>query len=174
MTELIKKVQRLQRKPEECEIEALMNDLGETPSIPLLEEVIKRYKKIERDILTGDLLEWMQENDMTTFENEDLKASIQTYVSAKVENADTAFMWLEENQYGDLIKDTLELGKGEFSEEVQAAFDRLGISYSRKSGIHPQSLKKIMSDRLKSGEILPDEDEGFIINYHDEVKIKAK
>ena len=95
-------------------------------------------------------------------------------MSAKVEDSDGAFRWLEANQYGDLIKDTLDFPKGEFTVETQAVLDELGVSYTKKSGIHPQSLKKIMSDRLKAGEDLPSEDSGIKINFYDECKVKGK
>jgi hypothetical protein len=68
----------------------------------------------------------------------------------------------------------LELPKGEYTEEVRSALDSIGVSYIQKSGIHPQSLKKIMADRLKAEDDLPGEDEGFEIGYFDECKVKGK
>ena len=135
---------------------------------------ILHYKAKEKAILEGDLLEWMRENDLEKFENEDVKVNIATYVSAKVENPDGAFSWLEEHGYSDLIKDTLDFPKGEFNSEVENTLAQLGVSYSKKSGIHPQSLKKIMSDRLKSGEDLPDEDNGITLNFYDLCQVKDK
>ena len=174
MKDLLDKVRKLRREENQEEVTALINDLGATPSIPVLEAVLKHYKAVEREILTTDLLEWMQENDQTTFETDTEKVSIATYVSAKVKYTDAAFGWLISNQYGDLIKDTLDFPKGEFNDQAKAALESLGVSYTMKSGIHPQSLKKIMSDRLKAGSALPDEEYGFNINYFDEVRIKNK
>jgi hypothetical protein len=174
MKDLLDKVRKLRRDATPEEVQALINDLGEVPSIPVLEEVLKYYKQVERDILTKDLLEWMQENDMDKFENEEVRVQIATYVSAKVNDPDAAFSWLESHQYGDLIKDTLDFPKGELSSEVEDTLASLGVSYSKKSGIHPQSLKKIISDRLKAGEDLPDEDHGIAVNYYDECKVKEK
>lgn len=156
------------------QVEALVNYLGASPSIPMLEEVLKYYKREEKRILSEDLLEWMQENDQVNFETDDFKVSINTYVSAKVLNPDDAFNWLSNHQYGDLIKDTLEFPKGEFNVDAQAALEALGLSYTKKSGIHPMSLKKIMKDRLKDGEDMPCEDDGININYYDECVIKEK
>lgn len=174
MKQLLEKVKLLNREPSEKEVSAFINGLGETVSIPLLEATLKHYKQVEKEILSKDLLEWMQENDMHTFENEDMKVSIVTYINAKIEDPEAAFEWLQKNQYGDLIKDTLDFPKGELSPEVEKYLESLGLTYSKKSGVHPQSLKKIMSDRLNSGEMLPDEDEGFKINYYDECKVKEK
>ena len=119
-------------------------------------------------------MEWMQENDQITFETDEEKVTISTFVSAKVENAEAAFKWLEDQQYGDMIKDTLDFPKGELTPEIMAVLDEQGASYAKKSGIHPQTLKKIMSDRLKAEEDLPTEDEGFTINYFDGCEVKAK
>lgn len=174
MKDLLDKVRRLRKEATPEEVQALINNLGESPSIPVLEEVLKHYKAVERGILAGDLLEWMRENDLEKFENEEVRVSITPYVSAKVEDSDAAFSWLNAHQYGDLIKDTLDFPKGELSSEVEDTLASLGISYTKKSGIHPQSLKKIISDRLKAGEDIPGEDDGIIVNFYDECKVKEK
>lgn len=174
MKDLLEKLKEFRREPADGEVRQIVESLGSTVSIPVLEEVLKHYKNEEKAILTGDLLEWMRENDLERFENEDVKVDINTYVSAKVEDPDRAFSWLEAHQYGDLIKDTLDFPKGEFTPEAELLLDELGVSYSKKSGIHPQSLKKIMSDRLKSGETLPSEDDGVKINFYDECRVKEK
>lgn len=174
MKDLLLKVRNLRRDANPQEIEALINDLGDTPSIAVLEEVLKHYKNTERQILTNDLLEWMRENDLESFENEDFKVSIATYVSAKVEDPEAAFSWLQSRQYGDLIKDTLDFPKGELTDEVMSLLNQQGVSYTQKSGIHPQSLKKIVSDRLKAGEDIPSEDDGIVVNFFDECRVKEK
>ena len=172
MKDLLDRIRVLRAIPREAEIVATLE--LDSFSIPLLEELLKRRKAEEREILTGSLLEWMNENNQTLFENDDVKVAISTYVSAKVEDADAAFKWLEENQYGDLIKDTLDFPKGELTQEIMDMLDAQGASYAKKSGIHPQTLKKVIADRLKAEEALPDEDAGFLINYFDECKVKAK
>jgi len=174
MKDLLTKVRALQRKSTLQEVEALIKDLGELPSIEVLEEVLAHYKESLRETLSKDLLEWMQENDMDMFENEDVRVSIATYVSAKVKDPDLAFAWLNSHQYGDLIKDTLDFQKGELSAEIEKALESLGASYTKKSGIHPQSLKKIMSDRLKTGDDLPYPEDGIDVSYFDECKVKEK
>lgn len=174
MKDLLDKVRRLRREATPEEVQALVNDLGDTPSIPVLEEVLKHYKAVERGILAGDLLEWMRENDLEKFENEEVRVSITPYVSAKVEDPDAAFSWLNSRQYGDLIKDTLDFPKGELTDEIMSLLNQQGLSYTKKSGIHPQSLKKIISDRLKAGEDIPGEDDGITVNFYDECKVREK
>ena len=174
MKDLLERVRRLRREATPDEVQALINDLGETTSIAVLEEVLKHYKRIERVILSGDLLEWMRENDLEQFENDEVRVKIKPYVSAKVEDAQAAFSWLESRQYGDLIKDTLDFAKGELSREIEDTLASLGVSYTKKSGIHPQSLKKIISDRLKAGEDLPCDEDGILVNFYDECEVKEK
>jgi hypothetical protein len=174
MKDLLDQIRALRKEATQEEVDQLIAILGDTTSIPVLEIVLSHYKDIEKKILEGDLLEWMRENDLEKFENEDVKVNIATHVSAKVENPDGAFSWLEEHEYGDLIKDMLDFPKGECTPEVENALAQLGVSYSKKSGIHPQSLKKIMSDRLKSGEDLPSEDDGITLNFYDLCVVKGK
>lgn len=148
--------------------------LLEKISIKSLEEVVKHFKAERKKLLSEDLLEWMNENDQQSFETEDCKVSIRTFVSSKVLNPDLAFSWLNDHQYGDLIKDTLDFPKGELTSEVEDSLNNMGLSYTKKSGIHPQTLKKVMSDRLKDGEDLPNEDVGIQVGYFDECVVKAK
>ena len=172
MKDLLERIRRLNRKPTDGEVDVFVAEHGPNLSIELLEEALKRYKEARKKILAGDLLEWMQENDLTELETEDFRVKIETYVSAKVSDEDAAFKWLDDHEYGDLIKDTLDLARGELTEEVRNALAELGVSYTQKSGIHPQTLKKVMSDRLKAEEDLPGEDAGFDVKFHDECSVK--
>lgn len=174
MNKMLEKIKCFNRPVDQKTFDWLTENLGEAPSIKTLEAVVKYYKEQHKKILTKDLLEWMQEHDQYSFETDDLKVSIKTYVSAKMLNPESGFQWLINNQYGDLIKDNLEFPKGELTPEAEGALEEMGLSFVKKSGIHPQSLKKIMSDRLKAGEMLPDEDDGVSVNYYDECVVKEK
>ena len=175
MNNLLEKIRSFQEPANLVHVREITDSLGETPSIKTLEEVLKHYKAEMKRILGKDLLEWMNENEQTTFETEDLKVSIKTYVSAKMLDPDFGFRWLIDNQYGDLIKDNLEFPKGELTPEAEGALEELGLSFIKKSGIHPQSLKKIITDRLNAGEMLPDEEgNGIKVGYFDECVVKEK
>jgi len=179
MKDLIERVRELNEPANESNVQDVIQDLGhrfgENPSIKTLEAVVQHYKDELKQILKKELLEWMQENDQIVFETEDFKVAIKTYVSAKMVNPEIGFIWLQDREYGDLIKDNLEFPKGELTSEVEGALESMGLSYIKKSGIAPASLKKIMSDRLKDGEDLPDEEEnGIKIGYYDECVVKEK
>lgn len=180
MEELLKEVAAL-RKPAEAEdVSRLVSHLDNLReqgniSIPVLEEVVKVFKARERNILAKELPEWMFENGQQTgFETDNFKVSIDTYVNTKISDPEKAFAWLTECGYGDLYKDTLDFPKGELSEEMLSELEASGVSFTRKSGIHPQTLKKVISDRIKDGETLPDEGEGIQVNYFDICKVKEK
>ena len=174
MKETIQRALELSAEVKEEEVANLVGMISRTFSIPTLEAVVKHYKAELQDIITKDLLEWMRENDQDEFANEQIEVKIKTKVTAKIDDEAKAFLWLEENEYGDLIKDIVDFPKGEFTDQIAQALDDLGASYAKKSSIHPQTLKKAISDRLEAGDVLPDEDDGFEVNYFDFCQIKAK
>lgn len=174
MKDLLEKIKSLRKPADYSHVNYLIEKLGEAPSIATIEEVLKYYKREEKRLLSEDLLEWMNEKDITNFESDDFKVSIKTYVSAKLADSEAAFQWLTEKGYEDLIKTSLDFPKGEFNEEAQAVLEEMGLSYTMENGVHPQSLKKVISDRLEAGEDLPDEDQGIKVSYYDECMVKEK
>ena len=99
---------------------------------------------------------------------------MRTFVSAKMLDAEKGFEWLQERGYGDLIKDTLDFPKGEYTPALEKFLTESGFSYTKKTQIHPQSLKKLISDRLEAGEDLPDNEDGLQVSYFDECVVKSK
>jgi hypothetical protein len=174
MKTLLEKIRNFNQPMNPNYVQALVDFLGESPSIETLEEVLKYYKREEKRLRTEDLLEWMNSNDQVNFETDDFKVSIRTFVSAKMADINKGFDWLNSHDYGDLIKTTVDFPKGEFTDEAKAALEEMGLSFTRKDGVHPQSLKKVMSDRLNAGEDLPSEDDGIKVGYFDECAVKIK
>ena len=183
MKALLEKIAKLKKPATDVEVSNLIAHLdtyiekGTNISIPVLEEVLKHYKAELKKILSKELLEWMMENDMDAFETEDYKVAVKTYVNASMadkDNPDKAFEWLTKHQYGDLIKTSVDFPKGEFTDEAQGKLAKMGLSFTRKDGIAPASLKKIISDRLQAGESLPDEEQGIKVSYYDECQVKEK
>jgi hypothetical protein len=178
--EQLDRVIALEAKANEEDVKLLVKKLKNAKSqlkdisVKSLEEVAKYFKEEARLLKTKELLDWMNENDQVSFETDKHKADIKTYVSSKIEDEEKAFKWLTSHDYGDLIKDNLAFPKGELTKEIEKTFEEMGLSYTKKSNIHPQTLKKVMSDRLEGGEELPDEEAGFKINYYDLVQVKGK
>lgn len=174
MNDLLKRVISFDKPANAAHVKGLIKQLGESPSLSTLTAVIDYYKAEKKQILSKDLLEWMQEEDQILFETEEVKVKINTFVSAKMMDPEQGFKWLVDREYGDLIKDTLAFPKGELTPDDENKLTEMGLSYIKKSGIASAALKKIMSDRLKDGEMLPDEEDGIKVGYYDECVVKEK
>lgn len=132
--------------------------LGEYPPIKLIEDVLSYYKKKRHILTTVDIPNIMSQMGIkkaTTLD--ELQVVVQPEVSCEVKDKEKLMSWAIDNLYGDYIKDTLKFGKGELDQEVEEFLQAKGKSYEKDSGIHPMSLKKIISDRIKDEEKLPDE-----------------
>ncbi len=150
-----------------------IESLGDYFSIPVLEEVLKHYKRLDQEIISKALLEDLTDMDIDSFENEEVKAKIKMSVNASMKDKLLGADWLESHGYGDIIKSTLSFGKGELTPDILKVLDEKGLSYSLDSKVHPASLKKVISDRIKDGEELPPE--GVInVSTFDYVEVKRK
>ena len=72
---------------------------------------------------------------------------------------DKAFTWLRNNGLGDIIKNdvTVTFGRGEDNKAADYAVLARGQGYEpvQKIGVHPQTLKAVVRERLESGQELP-------------------
>lgn len=169
----LKTIQELRRETTELEVKGFISQLGTSFSIKLLEEAVKHYKAIDQGIVSKGLLEDLDDMEIDTFENDQVKAKIKLSVSASIKDKDAGYKWLEQYGYGDLLKDTIDFPKGELTPEVVDLMEEQGLSYTRKTSIHSASLKKIMKDRFEAGEELPEEDT-IKVSHFSFVEIKEK
>lgn len=137
----------------------IVNGLPEYPPIKLLEDVLSYYKTKRHTLVTKDIPSVMQQmgiNKATTIDG--LSVKVDAEVSIKEVNKIKLMNWATEHGYEDLIKTSLKFGKGDFNQDIETYLAEQGISYEKDSGIHPQSLKKIIRDRIEAQEELPSED----------------
>ena len=70
-----------------------------------------------------------------------------------------AFTWLRNNGLGDIIKNdvTVTFGRGEDNKAATYAVLARGQGYEpvQKIGVHPQTLKAVVRERLESGQEMP-------------------
>ena len=75
------------------------------------------------------------------------------------EQQEAAFTWLRNNNLGDIIKNdiTVTFGKGEDNKAAEYAVLAKGQGYEpvQKIGVHPQTLKAVVRERLESGQEMP-------------------
>lgn len=70
-----------------------------------------------------------------------------------------AVLWLEEHQYGDLVKTALEakFGMGEFEKalELQARLQKEGYQVTADQSVHSSTLGKFVKDRMEAQQEIP-------------------
>ena len=84
----------------------------------------------------------------------------QTYgAHIKAENKATAFDWLRQNGFDDIIKNTVScnFGRGEDQEASQFIEYAQGLGYAaeQKTDVHPSTLKAFVKERVQNGETFP-------------------
>lgn len=163
----------LRRDFDTNDVKAMLDFLGAAPSIPLLEKVVSYYKAKEQAIVSKDLMEDLEEEGLTSFETDEFAGKIKLSVSASIKDKVKGSQWLIDNGYSDLIKEELKFPKGELDEDAISYLSEHGYSFERDSKVHPQTLKKVISDRINAGEELPD-DTIINVNMFEYVEVKNK
>ena len=86
---------------------------------------------------------------------------VTNFYSAKIspEKQEEAFSWLRDNGLGDIIKNdiTVTFGRGEDNKASEYATLAKGQGYEpvQKVGVHPQTLKAVVRERVESGQDMP-------------------
>lgn len=84
------------------------------------------------------------------------KVTVKPYYSASIstEKAKDAFAWLRDHDYGDIIKHEVkaQFGKGEDEacQELKKVLDQLHLNYIDHEGVHPQTLKAFVKERVET------------------------
>jgi len=90
-------------------------------------------------------------------ESVEIKKIYGAYIPAEQQAA--AFTWLRNNGLGDIIKNdiTVTFGKGEDNKAAEYAVLAKGQGYEpiQKIGVHPQTLKAMVRERLESNQDVP-------------------
>lgn len=142
-----------------------------------LETKLKEEKRALLKLTDEDLPALLLEFGITKFELEDgSKIEVRPTYGAhiKADNKFAAFEWLRENEYGDLIKNTVacSFGRGEddsanrFIETAQ----QLGLAPQQKTEVHPSTLKAWVKERVEQGEEFPMELFGAFVGQRATIK----
>jgi len=86
------------------------------------------------------------------------------YANISEANRPAAFKWLEDHNFGDVIKDslTINLGKGkqadQRSQSIMSYLERLGVAgYQRKRTVAPNTLQALLREQIEQGAEVPKE-----------------
>lgn len=86
---------------------------------------------------------------------------IKPFVDAKIPEKQqaAAFAWLRDNGHDDIIKNELVLtfGRGDDKkcETAKEELTKIGLEPAAKTGVHPQTLKAFVRERMESGQPVP-------------------
>lgn len=120
-----------------------------------LAELNQKHLQIAQETLPG----LMQELGLTSFKLENGYAiEVKPFIAAKIPEGQEApaFKWLRDNNYDSIIKRQIALafGKGEdkSAERVVKGLLKIGVPFTDKQGVHPQTLKAFCRERIEAGD----------------------
>ena len=126
------------------------------------ETKLKEYKEKLREIVENHLPNAMAEVGMVKFQLTDgSEINVKPYYSAKIDdtNRDAAFDWLLENGHDAIIKQEfngkVDRGDTETASVLQQYLQDHKMSYSGKTGVHPQTLTAFVKEQVESGADFP-------------------
>jgi hypothetical protein len=126
------------------------------------EEGVKKLKEQARIISELEIPSMMKEMNITKLKLSDGESvEVGKFYSASIpaEKQDEAFIWLRNNGLGDIIKNdiTVTFGRGEDNKAVQYAVLARGQGFEpvQKIGVHAQTLKALVRERMESGLDVP-------------------
>ena len=126
------------------------------------EESINKLKEQARILSQIEIPIMMQEMHITKLKLKDGESvEVKPFYSASItpENQEKAFEWLRNNGLGDIIKNdiTVTFGRGEDNKAAQYAVLARGQGFEpvQKVGVHAQTLKAVVRERIESGQDMP-------------------
>ena len=126
------------------------------------EEGVKKLKEQARIISELEIPSMMKEMNITKLKLSDGESvEVGKFYSASIpaEKQDEAITWLRNNGLGDIIKNdiTVTFGRGEDNKAAQYAVLARGQGFEpvQKIGVHAQTLKALVRERMESGLDVP-------------------
>lgn len=126
------------------------------------EDELKRRKEFARVIREETLPGVMQELNLAEYKldtGEKVKIAQEVYCSIPKDQKDAAFQWLEENDFGGLIKIdlTINYAKGEADKaaELCEELQEKGLCPSLEQTVHAQTLKAFLKEQIGKGANIP-------------------
>ena len=126
------------------------------------EESINKLKEQARILSQIEIPIMMQEMHITKLKLKDGESvEVKPFYSASIfpEVQEQAFTWLRNNGLGDIIKNdiTVTFGRGEDNKAAQYAVLARGQGFEpvQKVGVHAQTLKAVVRERIESGQDMP-------------------
>ena len=124
------------------------------------DESVKKLKEKAKIISQIEIPQMMEEMNIKKLKLKDGETvEVSNFYSASIVDQDAAFKWLRENGRGDIIKNdiTVTFGRGEDNKAAQYAVLARGQGFEpvQKVGVHAQTLKAVVRERIESGQDMP-------------------
>ena len=126
------------------------------------EKSVSKLKEQAKTLSQFEIPVMMEEMHITKLKLKDGESvEIKKIYGASIpqENQEAAFTWLRNNGLGDIIKNdiTVTFGRGEDNKASEYATLAQGQGFEpvQKIGVHPQTLKAVVRERLESGQEMP-------------------
>ena len=126
------------------------------------EESVSKLKEKAKTLSQFEIPKMMEEMHITKLKLKDGESvEIKKIYGASIppQHQEAAFTWLRENGLGDIIKNdiTVTFGRGEDNKASEYATLAQGQGFEpvQKIGVHPQTLKAVVRERLESGQEMP-------------------
>ena len=126
------------------------------------EKSVSKLKEQAKQLSQFEIPTMMEEMHITKLklkdgESVEIKKIYGAYIPPEQQEA--AFKWLRNNGLGDIIKNdiTVTFGKGEDNKAAEYAVLAKGQGYEpvQKIGVHPQTLKALVRERLEANQDVP-------------------
>ena len=126
------------------------------------EKSVSKLKEQAKTLSQFEIPAMMEEMHITKLKLKDGESvEIKKIYGASIpqEHQEAAFTWLRDNDLGDIIKNdiTVTFGRGEDNKAAEYATLAQGQGYEpvQKIGVHPQTLKAVVRERLEAGREMP-------------------
>ncbi len=137
-----------------------------------LENIIKGRKEALARILEEDIPAVLHENGLLSAPLADGRmVTIEQIVNVSVLDKVALNGWLAYHEYDAVIKTNLDFGKGVDVSDIEDYCRSNNIQYTKDSGVHPMTLKKVIKDHIEGGGIVPPENVAKI-SLFERAKIK--
>jgi len=127
-----------------------------------LESMLKEKKEQLRRQSEEDLPSMMAELGINSFELDDgSRVTVKDLYGGHISlaNRDAAYLWLRDNGFDDIIKNTLSIvfGRGEDqkADHFMKILEGYGLLPEKKEGVHPSTLKGWVRERMEGGDSFP-------------------
>ena len=159
---LISQIEKVDTKALGSVAELARDIRNQEDTIRDLEEKLKTEKKLLLKLSDEDLPAILDELGLQSFKLDDgSEVTVKSTYGAtiRLDDREQAYDWLRQNEYDDIIKNTVSVQFGRGEDEKAKEFKELAennrYAADQKTEIHPQTLRAFIKERVEAGDEFP-------------------